>query len=66
MIAIVLSACLARDPGVCRDFQVPIDGGFDTASCAMSAPPYFARWAEEHPGWTINRWKCQPASATDI
>ncbi len=30
------------------------------------APPHFAKWAEEHPGWSIVRWKCQPADVNDI
>lgn len=66
MIAIILSACMAADPGVCKDFKIPIDGEFDMASCAMYAPPHFAQWAAEHPGWNILRWKCVPASASDI
>lgn len=66
MIAIVLSACMASDPNVCKDFRVPIDGGWDAMACAANAPPYFAKWAEEHPGWNIVRWKCQPTSSDDI
>ncbi len=66
MIAIVITACLVQDPNVCRDFQIPINAGFDERSCALHAPPHFGKWAKEHPGWTIKRWKCRPASVNDI
>jgi hypothetical protein len=32
----------------------------------MNAPPHFAKWAEEHPGWKIKRWRCTDSSENDI
>jgi hypothetical protein len=66
MIAIIISACLTAQPTVCKDHKVPLNGEMDLKQCTMYAPPYFAQWAEEHPAWTIKRWKCQPASLNDI
>ena len=66
MLAIVLSACLANDPGVCKDYRIALDVDVDPARCTADAPPYFAAWAEEHPGWTIKRWRCTTASENDI
>jgi hypothetical protein len=37
----------------------------DAQHCTMAAPPYFAKWAEEHPQWQIKRWKCQPTGLND-
>jgi len=32
----------------------------------MDAPPYFAKWTEEHPAWRIKRWRCTSASEESI
>ncbi|MBN8911485.1 MAG: hypothetical protein J0H65_05375 [Rhizobiales bacterium] len=66
MLSIILSACLIADPNQCRDFKIPLDTSMDALHCTMAAPPYFAKWAEEHPQWQIRRWKCQPSSMNDI
>jgi hypothetical protein len=66
MLAIVLSACLTSDPHVCRDYKIPIDADIDTMTCMVEAPPHFAKWAEEHPGWRVTRWHCGSASEDDI
>lgn len=66
MLAIIISACLVADPGVCKDYRIPLDLDVDTARCALHAPPHFAQWAEEHPGWVIRKWQCGPSKAKDI
>lgn len=66
MLAIILSACLATDPGVCKDYRIPLDVDVDPTKCAMHAPPHFAQWAEEHPGWTISKWRCTTKTQNDI
>ncbi len=65
MMTIILSACLVSDPAVCKDYRLPLEGEMSTTQCAMSAPPYFAQWMEEHPAWRVMRWKCQPAGLND-
>lgn len=65
MIAIVISACLISDPEVCKDYRIPLSIDVDSISCALHAPPHFAKWAEEHPQWKIVRWGCRPASVSD-
>ncbi len=65
MLSIILSACLVSNPGQCKDFKIPLDVNMDALQCAMAAPPYFAQWAEEHPGWQIRRWKCQSSALND-
>ncbi len=66
MLAIVLSACLTNDPNVCRDYKIPIDANIDAMTCMAEAPPHFAKWAEEHPGWQVTRWRCASTSENDI
>lgn len=65
MMTIVLSACLMAEPSTCKDHRIALDGDMDTTSCAMYAPPFFAKWAEDHPGWVIKKWKCVPAALND-
>lgn len=66
MLAIILSACLANDPSVCKDYKITLDTDIDPTRCAMDAPPHFAQWVEEHPGWQIKKWRCAEAGADDI
>lgn len=66
MLAIILSACMANDPGFCKDYKIQLNSDADPASCAMHAPPHFAQWAQEHPGWQIKKWRCTAASENDI
>jgi hypothetical protein len=66
MLAIVLSACLANQPAVCRDYKIPLSEGVDPMRCAADAPPYFAQWCEEHPGWKVTRWRCASGNEHDI
>jgi hypothetical protein len=66
MLAIILSACMANDPGVCKDYKIALDADIDPTKCAMYAPPHFAKWSAEHPGWQIKKWRCTAASDNDI
>ena len=66
MIAIVISACLTGDPGVCKDYRIPLAANVDSGRCMFQAQPHFARWAESHPGWTIKRWRCTSGDVQDL
>lgn len=66
MIAIVISACLIGDPGVCQKYRIPLAYGVDTNTCMFEAQPHFARWAAEHPRWQIMRWHCTSANIEDL
>ena len=62
MIELLLTVCLAADPASCRDTSLTFDGeGLTKMQCLMSAPAMVARWADDHPKWTVTRWACQPA-----
>jgi hypothetical protein len=66
MLAIILSACMANDPNVCKDYRIPLADDVDIDRCAVEAPPHFARWVDDHPGWQIKRWKCTTGTQNDI
>lgn len=58
MITLVISACLIADPRACQDYRLPLFGTFSSQQCAESALPHFAKWAADHPGLEIRRWRC--------
>jgi hypothetical protein len=66
MIAIIISACLLSDPGVCRDLTIPLDPEVSAARCMVKAPPHLAQWSEEHPEWRVVRWRCGSSGSRDI
>jgi hypothetical protein len=66
MLAIIISACLINDPSVCKDYKVPLLADVSQNLCMLHAPPHFAKWAQDHPGWQIKSWRCGAASDQDI
>ncbi len=66
MIAIVISACLVTNPGVCRDYRVPLAVEVYANRCVFEAQPHFAAWAAQHPNWQIKSWRCSSADTQDL
>ena len=66
MISFIIQACLIADPKVCKDYSFPLDAGYDKTSCMMQAPPYIAKWSDEHPAWTVKSWRCAPSEEKNI
>ncbi len=66
MISFVISACLVAQPGQCKDYNFPLNDEYDQTSCMMNAPPYIAKWADEHPAWTVKSWRCAPSDEKGI
>jgi hypothetical protein len=58
LMDLILLACTLASPGACREYHVLLQSSGSLRSCMMQAPPYLARWAEEHPGLRIARWHC--------
>ncbi|MEO1280837.1 MAG: hypothetical protein AAFV69_03790 [Pseudomonadota bacterium] len=58
MISLIIHACLINDPGVCKDHAIPVLASTTPSSCALHAPPHFAKWSGENPQWAIKRWRC--------
>ncbi len=66
MIAIVISACLVGDPGVCKDYRIPLASHVNSRNCMVDAQPHFAKWAANHPKWQIMRWRCTSGDFEDL
>lgn len=66
MIAIVISACLIGEPGVCQKYRIPLARGVDSNNCMVNAQPHFAKWAVQHPRWKIMRWRCTSSNVEDL
>jgi hypothetical protein len=67
MLDLVLTVCAIAQPATCRDQHVLIDSDTTPWQCAMSAPPFIAKWGSEHPDWRVQRWTCQyPKKEKDI
>jgi hypothetical protein len=56
---LVLSACLVDDPNKCKDMELVYADDISPMQCVMGAQPEIAKWVEEHPKWTVKKWKCK-------
>jgi hypothetical protein len=65
LIEIVLTVCALAQPGNCEEKHLQFNASMSLNQCAMTAPPYIARWVEEHPKWTAVRWRCAYPSKRD-
>jgi len=59
MIDLVLTVCLAANPGNCRDEHLYFESRGSLNQCMFLAPPEIAKWAQEHPALRVVRWKCE-------
>jgi hypothetical protein len=59
MIELAFVACLNTSPTSCDDKALQFMD-VSMMSCIMGAQPQLAKWVNEHPGWEIHRWTCQP------
>ena len=63
MMELVFLACFGAGPAtICSDKNLALSEP-SAMACLMEAQPQLAVWLEEHPGWTIRRWTCQPQGA---
>lgn len=60
MFELVLVVCLATGtPDSCRE-ERPGYEGLSAISCMTQGQMLAARWLQEHPALTLNRWRCAP------
>jgi hypothetical protein len=62
MIELVFTVCLISSPDTCRERAHQLFN-LTPVACMMKASPYLARWAGEHPGWMVTRWRCRTPGA---
>lgn len=59
MIALIFVTCLQSDPEICRERNLVFASETLTPQrCLMHAQFRLAEWAQSHPRWQIQRWKC--------
>lgn len=62
MIEIVVSVCLMSAPARCKDVTLSFEADNVTPfQCMMYGQPEIAKWTEEHPNWSVQRWSCGQA-----
>jgi hypothetical protein len=60
MIELLISVCLIHQPATCKDVHLSyVAEALTPYACLMRAQPELARWAEAHPKWRIEKWRCQ-------
>jgi len=62
MIEIIFSACTIV--GACKSERLTFigqPGELSVYACAKYGQGHLSKWAGEHPGYLIKRWRCQPA-----
>lgn len=59
LIELVITVCALAQADVCREQRLQFAEAASPAQCTMAAPPYIARWIDEHPKWMAVRWRCQ-------
>ncbi|AFL53958.1 hypothetical protein ABIE78_006418 [Sinorhizobium fredii] len=58
LVDLVLTVCTLADPTSCRTEHLYFESHGSLIQCMMLAPVEIAKWAENHPGLKIVRWKC--------
>jgi hypothetical protein len=59
MIELVLTVCAVAEPSKCQDEHILFDSDNTPRQCMKMAPPFMAKWGDQHPGWIVQSWKCQ-------
>jgi hypothetical protein len=57
-VDLIVLACTLADPSACHEYHLLFQSEGSLRNCTMQAPPYLARWAEEHPRFRVVRWHC--------
>ncbi len=60
MTELFFVVCLATSPDVCEQQSLHYPN-LNARACLFQAQPQLARWANEHPGWEVERWSCRVA-----
>lgn len=61
MIELLFVACLASAPEDCRERSL-VFTNVTPIQCLMGAQPELAKWANSHPNFTIQSWRCRTVS----
>jgi len=59
MIEVIMTVCALANPSQCEEQHLQYAGQGTLRQCTMNAQPYMAQWINEHPKWSIVRWRCE-------
>ena len=59
MIEIIVTVCALAQPSQCDEQHLQYAWQGSLRQCTMGAQPYLAQWINEHPKWSIVRWRCE-------
>lgn len=64
LMELILAICLLGAPGDCREERLSISLE-ETApmQCMIGAQQIIAEWAQTHPKWKVEKWRCGRARA---
>jgi hypothetical protein len=65
LVDLIVTVCLLSQPQSCNDRHLLFESQGSLRSCMFQAQFYLARWAGEHPGLKIVRWRCAWPSQED-
>ncbi len=63
MIELAFVVCLSASSTTCESRAMQFSD-ISVRACTMGAQPQLAQWVNEHPGWQVRRWTCQPFDAS--
>ena len=58
MIELFFVACLSSQPTACEERSL-LYTEVTPMACMMGAQPELAKWATQHPRFTVTRWSCR-------
>jgi len=59
MIKLIMVVCFASSPHHCRDEKLVFaEPGLSGYACAMRGQIEIAKWANSHPNWRVQRYRC--------
>ena len=58
LVNIILTVCTLSMPEQCEERRISLEWSGTLTRCVMDAPPYIAQWADSHPNWRPERWRC--------
>jgi len=66
LVELIITVCAVAQPAHCEEAHLQLAGTGSAVQCAMAAPPYIARWIDDHPKWRAVRWRCDVSGKKEI
>jgi hypothetical protein len=66
LIELIITVCALAQPAQCEEQHLQVAGAMSPRQCTMAAPPYIAKWIEDHPKWQAVKWRCDVPGKREI